>query len=41
MKMAPANANDILENVSDSFPVEETPQLELKSDEKTENGLKF
>ena len=37
--LAPANANDILENVSDSLPVEETPQLELKSDEKTENGL--
>ena len=37
--LAPANANDIVENVPDSFPVEETPQLELKSDEKTDNGL--
>ena len=34
-----ANANDILENVSDSLPSEEPPQLELTSDEKTENGL--
>ena len=38
-ELTPANANDILENVSDSLPVEETPQLELKSDEKTDNGL--
>ena len=39
--LAPANSNDMPENVSESLPVEETPQLELKSDEKTENGLSF